>query len=186
MIGPLLANIVSYSLIINKLRQERMRSISSVTIMTRSLLICTLFTLSWMPSVVVVDILQSEDKFGNMIVGKWFFYLNCLTDPILYAFSSKPITACLKRLKIAQTSQLSQLTISVRQSQFLNSLRRGSSSKKLKFGTKRSNSDTIELAPKLRSIKQGVCLQKTGSVNSFSSNTSLPSFIFSHNEVCHE
>lgn len=107
MIAPLVINIVSYTLIIKKVSSERLKSINSVTILTRSILICTLFTLSWMPSVIIGDILQI-DSFGWQIVGKWFFYLNCLTDPILYAFSSKPISACLNKLQVFKsTSSLS-------------------------------------------------------------------------------
>ena len=110
MITPLIINIVSYTLIIKKLSSDRMKSINSVTILTRSILICTLFTLSWMPSVIIGDILQMNERFGWQIVGKWFFYLNCLTDPILYAFSSKPISACLQKLQLVKSG--SSLSIS--------------------------------------------------------------------------
>lgn len=126
MVAPLLINIVSYTLIIRKVSSDRMKSINSVTILTRSILICTLFTLSWMPSIIIEDIVQTN-KFKWTIVGKWFFYLNCLTDPILYAFSSKPINVCLTRLNIFSNSS----SISGQSMDFVSRVRRLSSLNKV-------------------------------------------------------
>ena len=121
MIAPLVINIISYTLIIKKVSSERLKSINSVTILTRSILICTLFTLSWMPSVIIGDILQIK-SFGWQIVGRWFFYLNCLTDPILYAFSSKPISACLNKFQVFKSS--SSLSLSGSSLEIVSRIRR--------------------------------------------------------------
>ena len=164
MVAPLIINIVSYTLIIKKLSSERMKSINSVTILTRSILICALFTLSWMPSVIIGDILQMNDRFGWQIVGKWFFYLNCLTDPILYAFSSKPISACLQKLQVFKST--SSLSLS-RGPEIVKTLRRLSNMNKV---------HPSQQSCRVRfSVNQSICEEDNVCSNVIrSSETSLP------------
>ena len=125
MILPLVCNIVAYSCIIAKLRRDKMninsRSINSVTILVKSILICTVFTISWMPSIILDDVLFKTDNFAISMIYKVFFYINCLTDPILYSLSTKPITACLTKMRVFGT----RTSISVSQSDFFSKVTGG-------------------------------------------------------------
>ena len=63
----------------------------------RAVLICVCFTLSWLPFVIFFDIL-------NWVSCRhyWYMalYLNCLSDPILYAFTTGLIRARLEQIKV--------------------------------------------------------------------------------------
>ena len=125
MILPLVCNIVAYWCIIARIRRDKMnincRSINSVTILVKSILICTVFTISWMPSIILDDVLFKTDNFAISMIYKVFFYINCLTDPILYSLSTKPITAVLTKMKVVTT----RTSISVSQSEFFSKVTGG-------------------------------------------------------------
>eukprot|EP00116_Pleurobrachia_bachei_P011429 sb/3471691/ len=92
---PLLLNSVSYSLILKRLRKKRNDCVRMISI--RAVLICVCFTMSWLPFVILYDILN--------LVGfrhYWYMalYLNCLSDPILYAFTTGLIRARLEQIKV--------------------------------------------------------------------------------------
>ena len=104
-ICPLALNMSAYSLILYKLyavRSERARVVSF-----RAFLICGTFTLSWLPFVVLYDILQLTSIVQYLHA---FLYLNCLTDPALYAFSSRIIKHRLDQLKRAKSRIRSRIS----------------------------------------------------------------------------
>ena len=104
MVTPLVINLIGYSLIIRRLnRDKKRRSRNNLIILIRAILICVIFTLSWVPSVIISDILKMDQEINLWILGKFFFYINCLSDPILYTFSNNVISGCLDRFIVQVT-----------------------------------------------------------------------------------
>ena len=91
---PLLINMLTYSVILYKLYKVRSARVRMVSL--RACLICITFTLSWLPCFILYDILGIYElrKVYHMAL-----YLNCLTDPVLYAFTSKIIKKKLSQVK---------------------------------------------------------------------------------------
>ena len=95
---PLFINIVAYTQIVLSLNKSKQKSINPKLILIKAILINCTFTLSWLPYVFVADIAEVENK-ASIAVVRIFMYVNSLTDPILYAFSSRAIKLCLHRME---------------------------------------------------------------------------------------
>ena len=83
---PLLINLLTYSVILYKLYKVRSARVRMISL--RACLICVTFTLSWLPCFILYDLMGRYElrKFYHMAL-----FLNCFTDPVLYAFTSKII-----------------------------------------------------------------------------------------------
>ena len=95
---PLIINIVAYTLIVLSLNKSKQKSINPKLILIKAILINCTFTMSWLPYVFVTDIAGVINK-ASIAVVRVFMYVNSLTDPILYAFSSRAIKLCLLRME---------------------------------------------------------------------------------------
>lgn len=83
---PLLINIVTYSLILYKLYKVRSAKVRMIS--QRAILICVTFTLSWLPCFILYDLMGRGDL---RTIYHSILFINCLTDPVLYAFTSRII-----------------------------------------------------------------------------------------------
>ena len=102
-------NIVAYTLILTKLHKRKRRSLKNLKILLRAIIIVVFFTLSWLPWVVVITVLNGKVGTSWMMFAQMFFYINCLTDPVLYTCASPVILKLLKRLK-DETASLPKLS----------------------------------------------------------------------------
>ena len=87
-IAPLFFNIVVYSLVIYVIRTRNIfKSKKSYEILVRAILICITFTMSWLPGEIVHGIGEKDKEI--LQITQFCFYINCLTDPLLYTCTSK-------------------------------------------------------------------------------------------------
>ena len=91
---PLLINIATYSLILYKLYKVRSAKVRMISM--RAILICVTFTLSWLPCFILYDLMGRRDL---RTIYHSVLFINCLTDPILYAFTSRIIKKKLSVVK---------------------------------------------------------------------------------------
>ena len=94
----LLINTVAYALILIKLHQRKRRSRKNLKILLRAIIIVFFFTLSWLPFFIASTI-QTVETSSWGLFAQLFYYINCLTDPVLYTCVSPVISMLLKRLK---------------------------------------------------------------------------------------
>lgn len=91
---PLVVNVSVYAIILYKLylvRSVRVRMVS-----LRAILICAIFTATWLPCLILYDI-QGRSELYN--VYHMTLYLNCLTDPVLYMFAGGLMRKKLNEIK---------------------------------------------------------------------------------------
>ena len=85
---PLLFNIIVYGLVIYVIRTRNIfKSKKSYEILVRALLICITFSMSWLPGEIVYG-MGVKDK-EILQITQFCFYINCLSDPLLYTCTSK-------------------------------------------------------------------------------------------------
>ena len=109
MILPLIFNLSAYSLIIMYLqRHPRLRYLSPRLILIKAVLINITFTASWLPYVTTCEMIRLSDHV-IMSVTRVMLYLHCLTNPLLYAFSSVAIKSCLRWTDKARSVRVSNI-----------------------------------------------------------------------------
>ena len=103
MIAPLMFNLTAYVLIVLYLKKHpRLRYLSPRLILIKAVLINITFTLSWLPYATTHDVISLSEHMTSMsdhvimAVSRVLLYLHCLTNPLLYAFSSVAIKGCLR------------------------------------------------------------------------------------------
>ena len=94
---PLLFNMISYSAIIRQLRNRRPSS-RNLLISLRAILVCVVFTMSWVPHFTFHVTHLADQHF--MWVCQVFMYLNAITDPLLYVFSPNAIKPCINKIRV--------------------------------------------------------------------------------------
>ena len=102
MIIPLIFNLTAYVLIILYLKKHpRLRYLSPRLILIKAVLINITFTVSWLPYATTSDVIRLSDHVARtsdqviVAASRVLLYLHCLTNPLLYAFSSVAIKSCL-------------------------------------------------------------------------------------------
>ena len=98
MILPLIFNLVTYSIIISKMRLRSVK-VSHKIVTLKSFLICFFFTLTWIPSFIALDLLNSRDEL-TVRISQLCLYLNCLLDPLLYSLPTKTLIKFLNKFEI--------------------------------------------------------------------------------------
>lgn len=96
-------NLTAYVLIVLYLKKRpRLRYLSPRLILIKAVLINITFTLSWLPYATTHDVITLTEHMDSMsdhvimAVSRGMLYLHCLTNPLLYAFSSVAIKGCLR------------------------------------------------------------------------------------------
>ena len=95
---PLLINVVSYSAIILELRNRRSSS-RNLQISLRAIVVCVVFTVSWVPHFTFHLTSKLRTDPHIMWVSQVFLYLNAITDPLLYCFSLSAIKPCISKIR---------------------------------------------------------------------------------------
>ena len=111
-ITPLVYNIISFSFIISFLKKKAKRERSSGYVITivKAILTTFFFTISWIPAfctVVILDDLLTLTLGQNLILTH-FFYLNTITDPLVYLIPNAAI-----RRVLLKVYQIKSMTTSV-------------------------------------------------------------------------
>jgi hypothetical protein len=96
MILPLIFNVTTYTIIISKIRLRNVK-VSHKIVSLKSFLICFFFTLSWIPSFIALDLINSKDE-RTVRLSQLCLYLNCLLDPLLYNLPTKTLVKLLNKL----------------------------------------------------------------------------------------
>ena len=90
----LVFSIVCYIAICHRLYNSKHRCRKTIKILIRSVLLCLIFAISFLPAFIIVDVLENHlDCYKSMCV-KTLLYLNTLTDPVLYVFSGSAMSLC--------------------------------------------------------------------------------------------
>ena len=104
-IAPLIFNIVVYALVTHVIRTRNIfKSKKSCEILIRAVLICSTFTLSWLPGEIVNGMNVKDAEI--LQISQFIFYINCLTDPLFYTCTSKLFHKCWSKLKARSTSRI--------------------------------------------------------------------------------
>ena len=110
MITPLIITIVVYTAIIYRISMSpKLRALNSTMITIRAMIMCTFFSISWIPSQVVrvVPKLAKNASYMNMV--QTVLYINCLTDPLIYTFTPSTLSLCVSRVRHGLTVTLSEV-----------------------------------------------------------------------------
>ena len=98
MLTPMVVNIITYSAISIVIKKRKMNSVNNVRILARGLIVVVVFTLSWLPSIIFGRFMGVRGAEFNLYL-QLCFYINTLTDPILYTVASPIIVMVYKRVK---------------------------------------------------------------------------------------